>query len=119
MLPTLVLALTTTTASAAQIAAAPCASGPSVARGLAAMHPFFVSQVGAEQARGVVLLDCRVRQDRRLTCAAASQTDSRYDLSGAALAFAGELEVCPGTPQHLKFPLVFRADARATPDPSP
>ena len=104
---------------AAPIAAAPCATGASIERGTAAMQPFLQAQGGAPRASGMVLLDCMVQSDRKLNCAAPTHTASAYDLSGAALAFAGQLEVCPGTQRHFMFPLVFRPDASATPSPSP
>jgi hypothetical protein len=105
-------------AAASPIAATPCASGASIERGAAAMRPFLQTQAGAPQAAGMVLLDCIVEADRRLSCQAPHQTPSQYDLSGAALAFARELEVCPGTQRHLMFPLVIRAeDARPPPSP--
>jgi len=67
----------------------------------------------------VVLLDCIVQGDQKLRCEAPNHTPSQYDLSGAALAFSDELDVCPGTQRHLVFPLVFRADEGTTPSPSP
>jgi len=113
-------------AAATPIPAAPCASGPSIERGAAAMRPFLQNQAGAPQAAGMVLLDCIVQADRKLNCEAPHHTPSQYDLSGAALAFASELEVCPGTQRHLIFPLVIRPDeeargtaAVARPSPSP
>jgi hypothetical protein len=106
--------------SGAQIAAVPCASGESVARATAAMQPFFAWPTReAPSAAGYVLLDCRVVAHQRLACSASSQTPSPYDLGGAAVAFASELEVCPGTPRHLMLPLTFRADGGARPAPSP
>jgi len=120
--PTLALMLTmmaTTNAVASPIAAAPCATGASIERGTEATRPFLQASAGAPQATGMVLLDCRVQRDQKLRCQAPHHTPSLYDLSRAALAFAGELEVCPGTQRHLMFPLVFRADESATPSPSP
>ena len=58
----------------------------------------------------MVLLDCIVQANRKLSCEAPHHTPSQYDLSGAALAFASQLEVCPGTQRHLMFPLVIRPD---------
>ncbi|MBI3439584.1 MAG: hypothetical protein HY054_13220 [Proteobacteria bacterium] len=117
---TLALALTMFAAAhagATQIAAVPCATSASVERGTEAMRPFFPMESVREQAQGMVLLDCRVQHDRKLRCAAPSQSSSGYDLRPAALAFASELEVCPGTQPHLMFPLVFRPET--TPSPSP
>ena len=118
----LALALTMMAAAnalASPIAAAPCATGASIERGTAAMRPFLRASAGAPQATGMVLLDCRVQRDQKLRCETPNHTPSPYDLSSAALAFAGELEVCPSTQRHLMFPLVFRADESATPSPSP
>lgn len=122
MSPTLALALTmmaATNALASPIAAAPCATGASIERGTIAMRPFLQASEGAPQATGMVLLDCRVQRDQKLRCEAPNHTSSQYDLRSAALAFVGELEVCPGTQHHLMFPLVFRVDESATPPPSP
>jgi hypothetical protein len=121
-LPPLALALTMMTAAnalASPIAAAPCATGASIERGTVAMRPFLQASADAPQATGMVLLDCNVQRDQTLRCEAPNHTPSHYDLRSAALAFAGELEVCPGTPRHLMFPLVFRPDESATPSPSP
>jgi hypothetical protein len=121
-LPALALALTMMAAAnaiASPIAAAPCATSASIERGTAAMRPFLQASAGAPQATGMVLLDCRVQRDQKLRCEAPNHTPSQYDLRGAALAFAGELEVCPSTQRHLMFPLVFRADESATQSPSP
>ena len=119
-LPTLALALTMMAAAnalASPIAAVPCATGSSIDRGTAAMRPFLQASVGAPQATGMVLLDCRVQRDQKLRCEAPNHTPSQYDLPGAALAFAGELEVCPGTQRHLMFPLVFRPETTQSPSP--
>jgi len=119
---TLVFALTINAeaAFATPVGATPCASEASVHRGIAAMDPFLHTQIsGAPPVQGMVLLDCRVRAGQRLQCAASNHTESPYDLSAAAVAFASELEVCPGTPQHLVFPLTFREEDAATPSPSP
>jgi hypothetical protein len=121
-LPTLALTLTMMAAAnalASPIAAVPCATGASIERGTAAMRPFLQASVGAPQATGMVLLDCTVQRDQKLRCEAPNHTPSQYNLSAAALAFAGELEVCPGTQRRLIFPLVFRADESATQSPSP
>jgi len=83
------------------------------------MQPFLQAGADAPQASGMVLLDCLVQVDQRLRCEAPNHTPSEYDLSGAALAFAGELEVCPGTQRHLMFPLVFRPGESVTRSPSP
>jgi hypothetical protein len=104
-------------ATATPIASVPCATGASIERGTEAMRPFLQVSADAPQATGMVLLDCNVQRDQKLRCEAPNHTPSQYDLSGAALAFSGELEMCPGTQRHLMFPLVFRPDA--TPSPSP
>ena len=119
-LPTLALALTmmaAANAAATPIAAVPCATSVSIERGTQAMRPFLQASADAPQATGMVLLDCNVQRDQKLRCEAPNHTPSQYDLSGAALAFASELEVCPGTQRHLMFPLVFRPDAKRSPSP--
>jgi hypothetical protein len=108
-----------TNAAATSIAAVPCATGASIERGTEAMRPFFPMESARELARGMVLLDCIVQRDQRLSCQAPNQSSSGYDLRPAALAFAGELEVCPSTQRHLMFPLVFRLDESATQSPLP
>ncbi|MFT3728234.1 MAG: hypothetical protein QM759_10465 [Terricaulis sp.] len=115
-LATLVIALTIVApaASAAPIGATPCASAESVARAGAALQPFLHARV---QPVGMVLLDCRVQSSQRLSCTARQQTQSDADLGAAAVAYANELEVCPGTPRRVMFPLVFRAGNDATQSP--
>lgn len=81
------------------------------------MHAFLQPQAQTPPAAGMVLLDCMVQNDRKLRCQAPNYTQSRYDLRGAALAFAGQLEVCPGGERHLMFPLVFSGNP--TPSPLP
>ena len=118
---TIVIALTikATSAVAAPVGATPCASEASVQRAIAAMDPFLHWQTAAPPpVEGIVLLDCLVQADQHLHCTTPHQTQSPYDLSAAAMAFASELEVCPGTPRHLVFPLRFREDDAATPSPS-
>lgn len=118
----LALALTMTAAvnaTATPIAAVPCATSASIERGTDAMRPFLQVRADAPRATGMVLLDCNVQRDQKVRCEAPNHTPSQYDLRGAALAFAGELEVCPGTQRHLVFPLVFHADEGTTPSPSP
>jgi hypothetical protein len=115
-LATLVMALTMNAvgAYAAPVRATPCASRESVARAAAAVQPYMNSEPA-----GMVLLDCRVQASQRLDCSAAHQTQSATDLGAAAVAYANQLEVCPGTPRHLVFPLVFRAEDGVTQSPSP
>ena|SRR5689334_2111468 len=118
MSPTFALALTmfaAVRAAATPIAAVPCATSASIERGAEAMRPYLPMETA--RARGVVLLDCLVRPDSKLHCTAPNQNTSQYDLRPAALAFAAELEVCPGTQRRLMFPLVFRPET--TPSPSP
>jgi hypothetical protein len=118
---TLVIALTinATSATAAPVGATPCASELSVHRAIAAMHPFLVWQTAEPPpVSGMVLLDCLVQADQHLRCTTPHHTASPYDLSAAAIAFASELEVCPGTPRHLVFPLTFREEDATTPSPS-
>lgn len=113
------LTINANVAFAAPIGATPCASAESIHRAVAAMHPFLQWQTtDAPQVSGIVLLDCLVQSDQRLRCTAPHHTESPYDIRAAALAFASELEVCPGTPRHLVFPLRFREDGAATPSPS-
>jgi hypothetical protein len=114
-----VLTITAQAAIAAPVGATPCASEESVHRAIAAMHPFLQSQTtAAPPVNGMVLLDCLVQPDQRLRCTAPHHTDSPYNISAAAMAFAAELEVCPGTPRHLVFPLRFIEQNDATPSPS-
>jgi hypothetical protein len=119
------MVLTINAASAAyaapQVGATPCASEESVHRAIAAMHPYLQSQAPQPApVSGMVLLDCLVQRDQHLRCTAPHHTDSAYDISAAAMAFASELEVCPGTPRHLVFPLRFvEQDNAPTPSPSP
>jgi hypothetical protein len=113
-LSALVIALTMNAhaALAAPVGATPCASEDSVHRAIAAMHPFLQWQTAeAPPVSGMVLLDCLVRSDQHLRCTAPHHTDSPYDISAAAMAFASELEVCPGTPRHLMFPLRFQEES--------
>lgn len=116
VLATLVIALTINAeaAFAAPVGATPCASAESVQRASTALEPFMHTSV---QPVGMVLLDCRVQTSQRLNCTARRQTQSRADIGAAAVAYANELEVCPGTPRRVMFPLVFRADEIATPSP--
>jgi hypothetical protein len=99
---------------AAPVGAVPCASAESVARATHALAPYL-----SAQPVGMVLLDCRVQTSQRLRCTASQQSQSGGELATAALAYANELDVCPGTPRHLMFPLVLRGDAGATRSPSP
>jgi hypothetical protein len=118
---TIVIALTINAVSAAAmpVGATPCASEASVHRAIAAMDPFLHWQTAAPPpVSGIVLLDCLVQADQHLRCTAPHHTESPYDLSAAAMAFASELEVCPGTPRHLVFPLRFREDDAATQSPA-
>ena len=113
---TLVIALTinATSAHASPVAATPCASAESVTRANDALAPFM--QADARPV-GIVLLDCLVQASQRLSCTASSQSRPDANLSAAAVAFANELEVCPGTPRHLMFPLTLRPDDNATQSP--
>lgn len=116
MFATIVIALTINAASAtaAPVGATPCASEASVHRAIAAMDSFLHWQTAAPPpVEGIVLLDCLVQGDQHLRCTTPHQTESPYDLSAAAIAFASELEVCPGTPRHLMFPLRFREETEA------
>src|SRR5689334_6965111 len=79
--------MSVTGARALPIAAAPCATGPSIERRAAAMQPFLPACAGAPPASALLLLDCTVGADQRLRCEAPHHTASPYDLSGAALAF--------------------------------
>jgi hypothetical protein len=107
---TLVIALTisATNAYATPVPATPCASTESVARANDALAPYMHANM---QLVGIVLLDCRVQASRRLSCTASNQSQPDANLGAAAVAFANELEVCPGTPRHLMFPLTLRPES--------
>ena len=113
------LTINAASAMAAPVGATPCASEASVHRAIAAMHPYLQWRTAdPPPVSGMVLLDCLVQSDQHLRCTTPHYTASPYDLSAAAIAFASELEVCPGTPRRLVFPLTFREQDAVTPSPS-